>query len=132
MTKPAIFFLHHAPSSASWLAYQLAESLAEQHRMRAAFFYADAVQIADQTHPYCCNALNLTQAWSQLALNYQLPCGLCRSSVLHRNMMTEDNPVVNKTTDDNPPASRLAPGFQLSSLTEFIVWKEQSQRVLVF
>ena len=132
MTKKAIFFLHYSPSSASWLAYQLSKSLAEQHLIRAAFFYANAVRIADQAHPCFRNALNLTQAWSQLALDYQLPCGLCRSSVLQRNMITGDDFAANKSTYDNPPASRLATGFQLSSLTEFIVWKKQSQQVLVF
>lgn len=124
MNRPCLFFLHRSPfhSTLPWLAYRLARDLAKQHRVHAAFFYADAVWIADKTTNIQSHGMQLTAAWSRLALEYRFPCRLCRSSAVRRNIIS----------DHAEDTHKLAPGFQSGSLTEFIAWQKQHTQILVF
>lgn len=138
------FFLYSSPfhSPVPWEAYALARVLlARQHHINAAFFYADAVWIADKNNKVIQNKTqhkyavqyhhdipdnptigNIGKAWSDLALSVQLPCYICISSAMKRGIASDD------LTDN----SRLWTGFHLSSLTEFIALKNQSEKVLSF
>ena len=119
-------FLYSSPfySSLPWQAYDLVRVLLKkkQHGIHAAFFYADAVRIADKTLALTRNNLAINQAWSDLAETGQLSCHFCISSAVKRNLISEDG----KNTQT------VLPGFTLSSLTEFIALKQQSEEVLVF
>ena len=115
------FFIYSSPfySAVPWEACELAKALLlKQHVIHAAFFYADAVWLADKNSE---PIQDVSQAWSNLAISAKFPCYACISSVMRRDIVK-----------DEADTHALRPGFSLSSLTEFIALKRESERVLSF
>ena len=93
----------------------------ERHQINAAFFYADASWIVSKELNLIKDDINISLAWSELAITQKLPCYVCIGSLQKRGI-----------ADANNSQEKLMPGFTIGSLVSFITFKQKSQKNLIF
>ncbi|MEQ1638265.1 MAG: sulfurtransferase complex subunit TusD [Methylococcales bacterium] len=115
-------------SNTAHTAYQFVKTvLALQHEVLRVFFYQEGVYHAFAYTSPPDDELQMTQNWSDLALQYQLDLVVCISAAQRRGLLCDDEAKRQGKLDQD-----LAKGFRISGLGQLLEASLLADRFIVF